>query len=229
MTTTIFMKRTKRYASVVEKRAEDKMTVEDGITFIKEHANAKFIESVEVHVRLNIDTKKGDQSVRGSVTLPHGTGKEVRVGVITEDKADEAKKAGADLIGGQELIDKIKAGALPDVDILVATPDMMPKLAPAARILGPRGLMPSPKTDTVTVNVAAIIASLKKGKANFKNDNTGNIHQVIGKVSFDQKQLVENYQSFIDAVNSCKTDAHKGQLVTAISVCSTMGPAVRVK
>lgn len=223
------MKRTKRYVGVVEKRTEEKMAVEDAFVFVKEHANAKFDESVEVHVRLNIDAKKGDQAVRGSVTLPHGTGKEVRIGVITESKVDEAKEAGADVIGGQELIDKIKAGTLPDVDVLVATPDMMPKLAPAARILGPRGLMPSPKTDTVTPNVAAIVESLKKGKANFKNDNTGNIHQVIGKVSFDAAHLEENYKAFIDAVSTCKTDAHKGQLVTAISVCSTMSPAVKIK
>ncbi|MEA3323424.1 MAG: 50S ribosomal protein L1 [Patescibacteria group bacterium] len=223
------MKRGKNYNSAVEKRGEEKMTADEVVAFVKENASAKFDESIEVHIRLNIDPKKGEQSVRGSVTLPHGTGKEVRIGVITEDKADEAKKAGADLIGGQELIDKIKKGELPDVDVLVATPDMMPKLAPAARVLGPRGLMPSPKTDTVTPNVADAIDSLKKGKANFKNDNTGNIHQVIGKVSFTQEQIVENYNAFMDAVKACKSDAHKGKLIATKSMCSTMGPAVKIK
>ncbi len=223
------MKRGKNYNSAVEKRGEEKMTAEEAVAFVKENASAKFDESIEVHIRLNIDPKKGEQSVRGSVTLPHGTGKEVRVGVITEDKADEAKKAGADLIGGQELIDKIKKGELPDVDVLVASPDMMPKLAPAARVLGPRGLMPSPKTDTVTPNVADAINSLKKGKANFKNDNARNIHQVIGRISFTQEQILENYNAFMDAVKACKNDAHKGQLIATKSICSTMGPAVKIK
>lgn len=223
------MKRGKNYNSAVEKRGEEKMTAEEAVVFVKENASAKFDESIEVHIRLNIDPKKGEQSVRGSVTLPHGTGKEVRVGVITEDKVDEAKKAGADLIGGQELIDKIKKGDLPDVDVLVASPDMMPKLAPAARVLGPRGLMPSPKTDTVTPNVADAINSLKKGKANFKNDNTRNIHQVIGRASFTQEQILENYNAFMDAIKACKNDAHKGQLIATKSMCSTMGPAVKIK
>ena len=225
----MYMKRGKRYNLVAEKRSEEKVTLEDAVAFAKDGASAKFDESVEVHVRLNIDPKKGEQAVRGSVTLPHGTGKEVKVGVITEDKSEEAKKAGADVVGGQELIDKIKAGDLPDVDVLVATPDMMPKLAPAARVLGPRGLMPSPKTDTVTPNVEAAIESLKKGKSSFKNDNTGNIHQVIGKASFDAEKLVENYKAFMDAVEACKSEAHKGQLIVGINMCSTMGPSAKIK
>ncbi|MEN8252132.1 MAG: 50S ribosomal protein L1 [Patescibacteria group bacterium] len=223
------MKRGKNYKQAVEKRAEEEMSLEEAVAFVKESASAKFDESIEVHVRLNIDTKKGEQAVRGSVVLPNGTGKEVKIGVITEDKADEAKKAGADVIGGAELIEKMKAGDLPDVDVLVATPDMMPKLAPAARVLGPRGLMPSPKTDTVTPNVAGAVESLKKGKANFKNDNTGNIHQVIGKASFDEEKIVENYNSFMSAVKAQKNDAHKGQLIANVSICSTMSPSVKIK
>ncbi len=223
------MKRGKNYKEAIEKRTDEQMLVEEAVAFVKENTSAKFDESVEVHIRLNIDPKKGEQAVRGSVVLPNGTGKDVRVGVITEEKADEAKKAGADLIGGQELIDKMKGGELPDVDVLVATPDMMPKLAVAARVLGPRGLMPSPKTDTVTPNVGVAVESLKKGKSSFKNDNTGNIHQVIGKVSFDAQKIVENYNSFIDAVKSCKNDAHKGQLIASVSMCSTMSPAVKIK
>jgi len=223
------MKRGKNYNNAVEKRTDEKMALEDVVAFIKENASAKFDESVEVHIRLNIDPKNGEQSVRGSVVLPGGTGKDVRIGVITEDKADEAKKAGADIIGGVELIEKMKAGDIPDVDVLIATPDMMPKLAPAARVLGPRGLMPSPKTDTVTPDVVGAIESLKRGKSNFKNDNTGNIHQVIGKVSFDADKIVENYKAFMDAVSACKSDAHKGQLIASVSMCSTMSPAVKIK
>jgi large subunit ribosomal protein L1 len=223
------MKRGKRYVDAAEKTTKESVVIGDAVDMVKDGAKAKFDESIEVHIRLNIDPKKGEQAVRGSVTLPHGTGKTIRVGVITDSKENEAKKAGADVIGGQELIDKIKAGNLPEVDILVATPEMMPKLASAARILGPRGLMPSPKTDTVTAQIGATIESLKKGKASFKNDNTGNIHQVIGKASFAAEQLVENYEALLTAVNACKTEAHKGQLVTAISICSTMGPAVKVK
>jgi len=226
---TKYMKRTKSYKAVAEKLPEGKNSPEEAIAFVKENARAKFDESVEVHVHLNIDPKKGEQTVRGSVALPHGTGKEVRVGVITQEKADEAKKAGADVIGGEELIEKIKSGTIPDVDVLVATPDIMPKLAQAARVLGPRGLMPSPKTDTVTPNVANAVTSLKKGKASFKNDNSGNIHQVIGKVSFETDQLVENYKAFMDAVAACKNESHKGQLIGGISVCSTMGPAIKIK
>ena len=223
------MKRGKNYNSALEKRTDENMTIDEAVTFVKENASAKFDESVEVHIRLNIDPKNGEQAVRGSVVLPNGTGKSVRIGVITEDKADEAKKAGADVVGGVELIEKMKAGDIPGVDVFIATPDMMPKLAPAARVLGPRGLMPSPKTGTVTPDVVGAIESLKKGKSNFKNDNTGNIHQVIGKVSFDADKIVENYEAFVSAVSACKNDAHKGQLITNISMCSTMSPAVKIK
>ncbi len=223
------MKRGKNYNSALEKRTDENMTIDEAVTFVKENASAKFDESVEVHIRLNIDPKNGEQAVRGSVVLPNGTGKSVRIGVITEDKADEAKKAGADVVGGVELIEKMKAGDVPDVDVFIATPDMMPKLAPAARVLGPRGLMPSPKTDTVTPDVVSAIESLKKGRANFKNDSTGNVHQVIGKVSFDGEKLIENYNAFIEALQACKNDAHKGQLIANTSICSTMGPAVKIK
>lgn len=224
------MKKGKRYNSAVETVDKEKVySANEAFALVKDNAKAKFDESVEVHVRLNIDPKKGDQQIRGTVTLPQGTGKEVKVGVITESKQDEAKKAGADVIGGQELIDKIKTGNLPDVDVLVATPDIMPKLAQAARVLGPRGLMPSPKTDTVTPDVKKAIGELKKGKESFKNDNTGNVHQIIGKASFDVEKIEENFKAFIEAVEKCKTEAHKGKLITNVSVCSTMGPAVKVK
>ncbi len=222
------MAKGKRYADALKKRQSQSMTITDALAFVKDNAKAKFDESVEVHVKLTLDTKKGEQAVRGAVVLPHGIGKSVRVGVITEEKQAEAKAAGADVIGGQELIDTIRGGAIPAVDVLVATPDMMSKLAPAARVLGPRGLMPSPKTDTVTPHVGAAVEALKKGKANFKNDNSGNVHQVIGKASFDVEKLRENYTAFMDAVHAARTEAHKGQLVKTIHVCSTMGPSVTI-
>lgn len=224
------MKKGKRYDVAAETVDKEKVySPSEAFALVKDNAKAKFDESIEVHVRLNIDPKKGDQQIRGTVTLPQGTGKEVKVGVITESKQDEAKKAGADVVGGQELIDKIKTGKLPEVDVLVATPDIMPKLAQAARVLGPRGLMPSPKTDTVTSDVKKAVEELKKGKESFKNDNTANVHQIIGKASFDVKKIEENYSAFIEAVNKCKTDAHKGKLIANVSVCSTMGPAVKIE
>ncbi len=224
------MKKGKRYDVAAEAVDKEKVySSKEAFVLVRDNAKAKFDESIEVHIRLNVDPKKGDQQIRGTVTLPQGTGKEVKVGVITESKQDEAKKAGADLVGGQELIDKIKTGKLPEVDVLVATPDIMPKLAQAARVLGPRGMMPSPKTDTVTVDVEKAVGELKKGKESFKNDNTANVHQIIGKASFDAEKLEENYNAFIEAVNKCKTDAHKGKLITNVSVCSTMGPSVKIE
>jgi len=224
------MKKGKNYTKATEAREiSKKYDVAEAIAFVKEHASAKFDEAVEVHVRLGIDPKRGEQAIRASVSLPHGSGKTARIAVITESKADEAKSAGADIVGGSELIDEIKAGNLPEADVIVATPEMMPKLASAAKVLGPRGLMPSPKTDTVTPDVAGVIGELKKGKENFKNDNSGNIHQVIGKVSFDADKLEENYKAFMSTVSAQKTDAHKGALITGVSMCSTMGPGLKVK
>lgn len=224
------MKKGKKYNAASEAREiGKKYDAAEAVAFIKSNAGAKFDESVEVHVRLGIDTKRGEQAIRGSVSLPYGTGKTARIAVITEAKADDAKSAGADIIGGSELIEQIKSGKLPDVDVIVATPEMMPKLASAAKVLGPRGLMPSPKTDTVTTDIVGVIGELKKGKENFKNDNSGNIHQVIGKVSFEQSQLEENFKAFIVAVAAQKNEAHKGPLVTGVSMCSTMGPSIKVK
>jgi large subunit ribosomal protein L1 len=224
------MKKGKRYVSATQTVDRNKVySLAEAFVLVKENAKAKFDEAIEVHIRLNIDAKKGDQAVRSSVSLPHGTGKTLKVGVITESKVDEAKEAGADVVGGQELIDSIKAGNLPEVDVLVATPDMMIKLASAARILGPRGLMPSPKTETVTNDVAKIIGELKKGKENFKNDNTGNVHQVIGKASFEIDKLVDNFKALIEAVGKCKGESHKGKLIANISICSTMGPSVKIQ
>lgn len=222
------MKRGKKYRAIVEKIDKSKAyTTEEAVKIVVDGKIAKFDESVEVHMALNIDAKKGDQQIRGAIVLPHGTGKSKKVGVITSTKADEAKKAGADTIGDENLIEKIKKGEI-DFDVLVATPEMMPKLASVARVLGPKGLMPNPKTDTVTEKIAEAVEMLKKGKIDFKNDKTGNIHQSIGKISFGEEKIKENLEAFIEVIDKSKPEAVKGQLIKKIVVCSTMGPGVKV-
>lgn len=204
------------------------LSVTEAIAEVKKNAKAKFDESVEVHFRLAIDPKKSDQQVRGVAELPHGTGKSVKVVVFTTTQKKEAEAAGAEKIGGDELIAEIKSSGKIDADIAIATPEMMPKLAQIAKILGPKGLMPNPKNQTVTEKVKEIIESLKKGRADFKNDSSGNIHQVIGKVSFDEAKLEENFKTLLEAVRKAKPEGAKGKFIKSVSVCSTMGKAVRV-
>ena len=223
------MKHGKKYKTIAEKVDKNKLySATEAFALVKEGKVAKFDESVEVHIRLGVDTKKGDQQVRGAVVLPHGIGKTKRIAVITSTKAKEAKEAGADIVGAEDLIEKIKLGKLDGFDVLVASPEMMPKLASVAKILGPRGLMPSPKTETVTDKIKEAVEMLKKGKLSFKNDTAGVIHQVIGKLSFDAKKLEENYAAFIEAVNKAKPNGVKGKYMISISVCSTMGPGVKI-
>ncbi|MEI7890775.1 MAG: 50S ribosomal protein L1 [bacterium] len=223
------MFRGKKYKTVAEKIEKNKLyAVTEALALAKETKTAKFDESVEVHIRLAVDPKKGDQQVRGAVVLPHGIGKAARIAVITSTKATEAKEAGADFVGAEDLIEKIKLGKMEEVDVIVASPEMMPKLAVVAKILGPRGLMPSPKTETVTDKIKEAVEMLKKGKLSFKNDNTGNVHQVIGKVSFETKKLEENYAMFLDAIQKARPSGIKGKYVMTISVCSTMGPGIKV-
>jgi large subunit ribosomal protein L1 len=195
---------------------------------VKAGAKAKFDESVEVHINLNIDPKKSDQQVRGLAELPNGTGKKIKIIAFTSTKKKEAEDAGADLVGGEELIDKIKTSGKVEADIALATPEMMPKLAMIAKILGPRGLMPNPKSQTVTEKIKETIESLQKGRADFKNDNTGNIHQIIGKVSFDEKKLEENFRAFIDALKKSRPEGAKGKFIKKIFLSSTMGKSVQV-
>ncbi len=213
---------------MAEKIEKKVYSVEEGLALVKENKVAKFDESIEVHVKTGIDPKKGDQQLRGSVVFPHGTGKTKKIAVITSTKAKEAKDAKADVVMGEEMIDEIKKGKI-DFDVLVATPEMMPKLAQIAKILGPKGLMPNPKTDTVTDKIKEAVEMLKKGKVSFKNDNTGNVHQVIGKISFSEAQLKENLEAFIDALEKAKQEAVKGKLITKIVICSTMGPGVEIR
>jgi len=227
------MFRSKKYKAVAEKIDRNQVyALEEAMKIVKENKIAKFDESVEVHVKTNIDPKKGDQQIRGTVDLPHGTGKTKKIAVITSTHADEAKKSGADIVGGEEMIEEIKSGKIfgkGGFDVLVATPEMMPKLAPVAKILGPKGLMPNPKTETVTVKIKDTVSALKKGKAAFKNDNSGNLHQVVGKVSFDDQKLLENIKAFIEAVEKSKPTGLKGKLISSISLCSTMGVGLKVR
>lgn len=222
------MKRGKKYKQAFEKIDKDKKyPVEEAVKIIKENKIAKFDESVEIHVKLAIDPKKGEQQVRGTVVLPNGTGKTKKVAVITSAKAKEAKDAGADIVDGEEMIEKIKNNKI-QFDVLLATPEMMPKLAQIAKILGPRGLMPSPKTETVTDKIKEAVGMLKKGKVNFKNDDGSNVHQIVGKVSFDENKLKENIESFLDALQKAKPQSLKGKYIISVSICSTMGPGLKI-
>jgi large subunit ribosomal protein L1 len=223
------MFRGKKYKQAFEKVEKDKKyTIEEAVKIVKENKIAKFDESVEIHVKMAIDPKKGEQQVRGAVVLPHGTGKTKKVAVITSTKAKEAKDAGADVVAGEEIIEKIKNNKFGNFDILVATPEMMPKLAQVAKILWPRGLMPSPKTETVTDKIKETVEMLKKGKVSFKNDDGSNIHQVIGKISFDENKLKENITVFLEALQKAKPQTLKGKYIIGISICSTMGPGVKI-
>lgn len=228
------MNRGKNYRKVAEKLDMSKeYTPEEAFAFLKENKTAKFDESVEIHVRLGINAKKSDEMVRATVILPHGTGRSQKVAVVTSTKEKEAQEAAADVIGSEELIADIKNGkVVPGVafDVLLATPEMMPKLAVIAKILGPKGMMPSPKTETVTVKIKEAVEMLKKGKkVSFKNDDTGNLHQVVGKTSFTVEQLAENYKTFRETLDRSKPENMKGKLIKSLSVCSTMGPSLTLK
>lgn len=195
---------------------------------VKESASAKFDETVEAHFRLGVDTRQADQQVRGSVSLPHGTGKTVRVAVFAEgDKAREAEAAGADIVGGDDLVAKIQGGWF-DFDAAVATPDQMGKVGKVGKLLGPRGLMPNPKLGTVTMDVAKIITELKAGRVEYRADKFGIAHVPVGKASFDETQLVENYGALLDEIVRAKPSSAKGKYLKSITVASTMGPGVKV-
>lgn len=205
-------------------------SLEQAIDLAKKTATTKFTGSIEVHVRTGIDPKKTDQAIRGMVKLPYGTGKSKRVAAfVTEGKEQEAKNAGAALIGGEELIKQIKETEKTDFDVAVAEPAMMPKLAMIAKILGTRGLMPNPKTATVSANVGQTIKEISGGKISFKNDDSGNIHQIIGNSSFDAPQLLENFRILYDAVIQAKPSTLKKPYISSVSLNATMGPGIKVK
>lgn len=221
-------KKSKRIKELLSKVDKNKIyPLEEAIKLVKETSNVKFDASVEVHVNLGIDTKKGDQIVRSMVVLPHGNGKEKKIAAFTEKK-DEAQKAGASVVGSDDLIAKIKKTKKCDFDVAVATPEMMPKIAQIAKILGQKGLMPNPKSGTIGPDIAKMIKDLKGGKETFKNDDSGNVHLCVGKVSFDDAKLVENIQEFIEAVKKAKPSSLKGTYIKSISLASSMGPGVKV-
>jgi large subunit ribosomal protein L1 len=198
------------------------------IQILKSQPDAKFDETVEVAFRLGIDTRKNEQALRGTVALPHGTGKSVRVAVFAVgEKAREAKEAGADVIGGEELVEEVQKGVI-DFDAAVATPEMMASVGKAGRVLGPRGLMPNPKTGTVTNDIAKAVADIKGGKVEYRADRTGNVHLIIGKKSFEERNLLENYLVVVDELLRAKPASAKGRYIRSLAVSSTMGPSVRI-
>ena len=224
------MKRSKKYKESL--KSYDKLALYDtdeAIALVKKNATAKFDETIEVHIRTGCDGRHAEQQVRGAVVLPHGTGKTVRVLVFAKGaKLDEAEAAGADYFGGQELVPKIQNEGWLDFDAVVATPDMMGVVGRLGRILGPKGLMPNPKAGTVTMDVAKAIADIKAGKIEYRLDKTNIIHAPIGKASFTDEQLKENFQTLIDAVVKARPSAVRGQYIRSLVLTSTMGPGVKL-
>ena len=219
----------KKYVEASNKVEKNKTYgVEEAVKLVKETSITKFDSSVEVAMNLNIDTKKSDQQLRGSLVLPNGTGKTKRVLVVTKTKAEEAKNAGADFVGDDDIIEKIVKENWFDFDVMVATPEMMVSLGKIGKILGPKGLMPNPKTGTVTTNVSDAIANIRKGMVEYRADSNGNVHALVGKVSFDEDKLTENLVSFINEVIKNKPTGVKGSFVKNISISSTMGPGVKI-
>ena len=204
------------------------LSLQEGVSKAKEIAYARFDESMDVHVNLGIDASKGDQVVRGSVLLPHGTGKKIKIAVFAKgDYADQARKAGADYIGAEDLIEKIESGWL-DFNYAIATPDLMAMVGKVAKILGPRGLLPNKKSGTVTFDVALIVSDLKKGRLFFKNDKNGLIHFSFGKVSFAPQDLQENLVAFIRSLSATKPPSSRGKFIRKVTVSSTMGPGIQI-
>lgn len=219
----------KKYRDAIAKIDDQRLyTPLEAMRLVKECSPAAFDETVEVHFRLGIDTRQADQQLRGSISLPHGTGKDVRIAVFAEgDKAREAEAAGADVVGSDDLVTRIQGGFF-DFDAAVATPDMMGKVGKLGKILGPRGLMPNPKLGTVTMNVAQIIGELKAGRVEYRADKFGIAHVVVGRSSFDEKMLVENYATLLDEIVRVKPSSAKGRYIKSITVASTMGPGIKV-
>ena len=224
------MKRGKKYVEAA--KAIDRGTlyeVADAVALVKKTAVAKFDETIEAHIRTGCDGRHADQQIRGAVVLPHGTGKKVRILVFAKDaKAEEAKAAGADYVGGMELIEKIQKENWFEFDVVVATPDMMGVVGRIGRVLGPKGLMPNPKAGTVTMDVAKAIQEIKAGKIEYRLDKTNIIHVPVGKASFTEEQLADNFQTLIDAINKARPAAVKGQFLKSVTLTSTMGPGVKI-
>jgi len=220
----------KRYQESAKLTEKDKVySLKDAIAVLKKMKPAKFDGTVDVHFSLNVDSKKSDQMIRGTVVLPHGTGKKVKIAVFCRGEYEKAARdAGADHIGGQELIDRVVGGFM-DFDFVIATPDMMKDLSKLGKVLGPRGLMPSPKTGTVTNDLAKAIADVRKGKVEYRVDKQGGIHLMVGKISFDEDKLLENAMMVINAVTEAKPSTVKGKFVKSICVSTSMNPGLRLE
>ena len=222
------MKLTKKQQTWKNLDTDKVYALADAIDALREYTSKKFDETLEIAIRLGIDVTKADQNIRGMLSLPNGTGKSVRVAVFTENAADEATKAGADIVGGQDLIDRVAAGEI-NFDRVIATPDMMPKMSKIARVLGPKGLMPNPKLGTVTNNVADAVKTAKAGQIEYRAEKKGIIHAGIGKMSFTTDALVENANALIDQLKKIKPASAKGQYILGISVATTQGPGLKVE
>lgn len=224
------MKRGKKYtdaAKLIDRTIQ--YDVEQAVSLVKKSAVAKFDETIEAHIRLGVDGRHADQQVRGAVVLPHGTGKTVRVLVFAKgDKANEAQAAGADFVGAEDLIPKIQNEGWFEFDVVVATPDMMGVVGRLGRVLGPKGLMPNPKAGTVTMDVTKAVNEIKAGKIEYRLDKTNIIHVPLGKASFTEDQLADNFQALIGAINKAKPSAAKGQYLKSVTIASTMGPGVKL-
>jgi len=224
------MKKSKRHIANLEKVEKHKLyTVEEAVKLVKETSNSKFDATIEVAMNLNLDVKKADQQLRGAVVLPHGTGKSKRILVLTKGEgANAAKEAGAEFVGDVDMITKIEKENWFDFDVIIATPDMMPMLGKIGKLLGPKGLMPNPKTGTVTTDVVKAVEETKKGKVNYRTDSFGNVHGIVGKVSFDENKIVENLNAFVEAIVKVKPTTVKGNDVKNVSMSSTMGSGIKI-
>lgn len=224
------MKKSKRYITNTQKVEKNKLyTNEEAVKLVKETSNAKFDSTIEVAMNLNLDVKKADQQLRGAVVLPNGTGKSKKILVLAKgDQAKAAKEAGADYVGDMDMITKIEKENWFDFDVIIATPEMMPSLGKIGKLLGPKGLMPNPKTGTVTTDVTKAVTETKKGKVNYRTDSFGNIHGVIGKASFTEEALNENLKAFVNVILKAKPTTVKGVYVKNITISSTMGPGIKI-
>jgi len=224
------MKKGKKYVAAFEKVEKGKIyTIDEAIKLLKDTSITKFDSSVEIAMNLNLDTKKVEQQLRGAIVLPHGTGKSKKVLVIAKgDQAKLAKEAGADFVGDTDMLTKIEKENWFDFDVMIATPDMMIPLSKLGKILGPKGLMPNPKTGTVTMDVVKAINDIKKGRVEYRTDSFGNIHSIVGKVSFDDKKIKENLKYFIDTILKLKPSAVKGSYVKNVTITTTMGPGIKI-
>ncbi len=224
------MKRSKRYIANLEKIEKNKVySVDEAIKLAKETSNSKFDATVEVAMNLNVDVKKADQQLRGAVVLPHGTGKTKKMLVLAKgDQAKMAREAGADYVGDVDMINKIEQENWFDYDVIIATPEMMPQLGKIGKLLGPKGLMPNPKTGTVTQDVVKAIEETKKGKVNYRTDSFGNVHGIIGKASFSDDKLCENLKAFVDVILKAKPTTVKGNYIKNVAISTTMGPGIKI-